>query len=409
MKIALLHFAYPPNTGGVEILLREHALILTKLGHQVSLFVGSGEEKDTRIKLSVVPEFQSVMNFNPHLQEKILEKGVIDDEFSRTSEFIEQKLKKLLVDQEVVIIHNMLTIVRNLPFNEALRRYTQKHPEKKFIIWVHDHSYINEFKIKDLSAVVTSEKEKTLLTQPINNVVYIAISEAFKKPLVKLLNITPEKVIVIPDGITIQSFLEIDPSVHEIFEKNNLLSAFPLMLSPVNILDRKNLDYCIDIISSLKKSYPQIRYIITGNPSKHHSTLEYLNKLKNQVKQLELDENVLFLGEYFNRFLKQSEIHDFYTLSDIILYLSKSENFGLPLLESALSKTPIFVSDLEVFREIGGNQFNYIDYKNTSPEKAAGIIKDFIETNNQIKTNYHVRSNYDLMTIIKNKLIPLIS
>ncbi|MFN4212705.1 MAG: glycosyltransferase family 4 protein [Microgenomates group bacterium] len=407
-KIALLHFAYPPATGGVEILLQEHALVLTQLGYQVSIFTGSGEEKDPQIKLTVIPEFQSVMNFNPTLQEKILEKGVIDEEFYQTAKIIGQKLESLLVDQDVIIVHNMLTIVRNLPFIEAFRHYVPKHPEKKFIAWVHDHSYIHEFKIKELAKVVHSDIEKKLLTTPIDQISYVTISETFKKPLVELMNLPSEKVVVIPGGVLIDKFLELDESVAAMAEDYRLLESFPLLLSPVNILDRKNLDYCLEIVANLKKTYPKVCYLVTGNVSRHQSTVEYLQKLKTLIDKLGLKENVFFLSDHFHRYLKPSEIHDLYELSDIVLFISKSENFGLPLVESALSKTPIFVSDLAVFKEIAGNYVNYINYKTTSPQQAAALIKSFIEKNPYLAAHYHVRTNYSLKRILETKLVPLL-
>ena len=71
-KIALIHFAYPPNIGGVESMIKEHAEILSNLNYEITIITGSGEEKDSKIKLVVIPELQSILNFNPFLQEKIL-------------------------------------------------------------------------------------------------------------------------------------------------------------------------------------------------------------------------------------------------------------------------------------------------------------------------------------------------
>ena len=87
-KIALLHFAYPPNIGGVESMLKEHTHLLADLGYEVTILTGSGEENDPRIKLVVIPEMQSIMSFNPFLQEKILEKGIIDKDFYDLAEKI---------------------------------------------------------------------------------------------------------------------------------------------------------------------------------------------------------------------------------------------------------------------------------------------------------------------------------
>ena len=94
-------------------------------------------------------------------------------------------------------------------------------------------------------------------------------------------------------------------------------------------MDRKNLEYCLDVISSLKFNFPKIKYMITGNPSKHHSTVKYYDNLKKKVIDLGLKNNVIFLNDFLYRALVRSEVHDLYQISDLVFFLSKSENFGL--------------------------------------------------------------------------------
>ncbi len=407
-KIALLHFAYPPNIGGVEGMVKEHAEILTNLGYEVTIITGSGEEKDPKIKLVVIPELQSVLSFNPFLQEKILDKGIIDDEFYKLAATIEQGLEKALEKIDVVVVHNMITIVRNLPFVFAFKNFVKKYPKKKYFGWIHDHSYINEFQIKDLDKITNSKFERELLTTPIKNLTYILISESFREPFIKLMGLHDGETTVIPNGIDIRHFLEIDDLIWEIIEKYNLIRHFPLILSPVNILERKNIDYCLEIIAHLKKTYPDIGYIITGKPSQHRSTEEYYDRLKKKVADLGIKDNVIFFNEFLNRALMRTEIHDLYQISDMVFFLSKSENFGLPLLEAALTKTAILVSDLKVFREVGGEFIKYIDYKTVSPAEASEIVKNFVEQSLRVKLHYRSRTQYDLKTILKEKFIPLL-
>lgn len=407
-KIAIIHFAYPPNIGGVESMIREHAEMLTNLNYEITVITGSGEEKDLRIKLIVIPELQSISNFNPFLQEKILDKGIIDNDFYKLADTIEQRLERTLEKTDIVVVHNMITIVRNLAFVYAFKNYVKKHPKKKYFGWIHDHSYINEFKIKDLDKVVNSKLEKELLTTPIKNLTYVLISESFREPFAQLMDLHDGETVVIPNGIDIRHFLEIDDLIWEIIEKYDLIKSFPLILSPVNIMDRKNLEYCLDIIFYLKKDYPKIKYIITGRPSKHHSTLEYYDNLKKKIVQLDLKDNVMFFNDFLDRALVRSEIHDLYQIADIVFFLSKSENFGLPLLEAALTKTPILVSDLKVFREVGGDFVKYLDYKTILPEKAASEIKYFLKNSLRVRMNYRSRTEYDLKTILMEKFIPLL-
>jgi glycosyltransferase involved in cell wall biosynthesis len=408
-KIALLHYAYPPNIGGVEILMREQAHILANLGYDITVLTGSGREENPKIKLIEVKELQSILRFNPQLYKRTVREGVVDDEFFSLSSTIKEKLDLLLKDSEVIIVHNMLTLIHNLAFDYAFKKFCLENPQKKILIWVHDQTYIDREKVlKKKEGVNLGTESKKILLEPVANAVYIVISETFKKLLLEIMSLDRNFVTVIPNGINIKKFLEIDNSIWQFLSKTELLKSFPIILSPVNVLPRKNLDYRLKIISTLKKTYPQIKYIITGKPSIHRETIDYFNLLKKIIVSLNLTNQTVFLADHFSGSLNDSEIHDFYQLSDCVFYFSATENFGLPILEASLTKTPIFVSDLNVFHEVGGEFINYIDYKTIEPQQAADIVKEFIEKNSLIKVNFQSRTKYNLETIIKEKLIPLL-
>lgn len=408
-KIALLHFAYPPNIGGVEILLREHAKILSEMGYEISVITGDGEEKNPKINFIKIPEIQSILKFNPPLYEKIVEKGIVDDEFYSLAKTIEDKLESQLDQQDVIIVHNMLTLVHNLPFIYFLKNYLKKNPNKKLIVWAHDQTYIDgENILKEKPDVNLNPEEKKLLLEPIDSAIYIIISETFRELLVKVMNLSKNKTIVIPDGINLQKFLEIDDSIWRLVKEKQLLISFPLILSPVNIIYRKNLEYCLDIVFFLKKYFPEIKYLISGQVSNHRKNKGYFESLLAQIDKLNLKENIIFLKDYFDRSLENSEIHDLYDLSDLVFFFSKGENFGLPLLEASLTSTPAFVSNLKVFKEIGANNLFNFDSNNQTPEQTANYIKNFLETDKVIQLKKIARQKYNIETIIKNQLVPLL-
>ncbi|MFA6532402.1 MAG: glycosyltransferase family 4 protein [Patescibacteria group bacterium] len=406
-KIILLHFSYPPNIGGVEVFIKEQAKILAKLGYEITILTGSGKEIDPSIKLIQIPELQSIYNTNQALYEEIMTKGTTSQGFLELAKIIEDKITKEFESQDVIIVHNMLSLTHNIPFIYAFKKYVLNHEEKRVISWIHDHKYIgfDKVRIKDFSL---PPDVNNLLTEKIDDVQYVAISNSLKNLVSKVTNLKSEEITVIPNGINIKEFLEIDDSVFEIFEKNNLMKRFPVILSPVNIIERKNIEFSLDILFHLKKVYPNLAFVITGKISHHKEGEKYLEMLNKKIDQYNLKNNVIFLNESIKRSLHKSEIHDFYSLCDIIFYFSKSENFGLPLLEATLTKTPIFLSDLLVFREVGGENFSYIDYENTPPDDVAKKIVDFLENNKLISMNRVVKENYDLTNLIKKNLIPLI-
>jgi glycosyltransferase involved in cell wall biosynthesis len=404
-KVAILHFAYSPNIGGVEKLVEDQANILAGSGFAVRIITGNGQKNNNNIEVVSIPEFQSVMNFNPVLQKKMLEQAIFDEEFKQLSELIGKKLEDNLSDIDTIIIHNMLTISRNLPFIDAFNNYANNHKDKKIIVWVHDHMYIKNNEIVT-DTVRTSNLEYELITTPLNNAQYVSISETLGKSLIEVMSIPKANFHVIPNGINIKSFLEIDDSIWNITEEYNLLNKFPLILSPINILERKNIEFSLKLITKLKKYYPNIFYVVSGKASQHRDTQFYFNSIVEIVNRLDLNKNILFLSKKFQHSLANSELHDLYDLSDAIFYFSKSENFGIPILEAGATKTPIFTSDIEIFREIGKDNIFHLDTDDL--ESASRLIFDFFENNKGSKLFKEVKMKYNLEIIIKEKLIPLI-
>lgn len=407
-KIALIHYAYPPKIGGVERLMREQAVILSEMGYDVTVLAGSGSESDAKINFVHIPQFAAVRLFDQPLQERIVTGGPIDASFLDLSGVILKELEKNLAHVDVIIVHNMLTLIHNLPFVAAFKSYAQKHPEKKSIVWAHDQTFIDNGRVVDPKIGLTLQDEmRKLLIEPLPNAHYVVISETFKKLLVQVVQISPDKLHVIADGVNIKRFLEVDDAVWDIMQKERLLEAYPLILTPVNILERKNLDYCVDVIAKLVSDYPGIRYVISGLPSEHRDTGNYFEKLKQKVIDLSLERHIFFLAEHLKRALTDGELHDLYDMADLIFYFSKQENFGLPILEAGLSKTPIWVSDLPVFHEIGGDNLTYVPATHT-PQQVATQVHEYLKTAKSIGLNRLVRTQYSLETIIKNQLIPLL-
>ncbi len=408
-KIAILHYAYPPNIGGVERLIKEQANILADLGHDVLILTGSGEENNKKIKIVTADRLQSVLVLDPDLYKKIVEDGIIDNQFYDLASKIKTVLDQNLEDRETIIIHNMLTLVHNLPFVYAFKKFVNDHPDKKIIIWAHDQTYIDEEKILDKKPGVNlSPEAKKILMEPLEKAKYVVISNQFRELFCQVMKIDKKKVLVIPDGINIKSFLEIDPIVWEIVEKENLFDSFPLILSPVNILPRKNIEFNLEVVYHLKRYFPEIKMIITGKASTHRKIGNYSEIIGNKIRSLGLEKNIIFISQYLDRALLASELHDLYVLADAVFYFSKSENFGLPIIESALAKTPIFVSKLKVFQEIGGENLVHIDLEKNNAEQTTEKVTDYLKKNSLIKINHLAKEKYNQEKIIRKQLLPLL-
>lgn len=81
----------------------------------------------------------------------------------------------------------------------------------------------------------------------------------------------------------------------------------------------------------------------------------YRSELEKMVAQLNITDRVNFLSN-----LTDSELKDIYERSDVLVYPSKDEGFGIPPIEAMAHGLPVIVSDIPVFREILSSSALYV-------------------------------------------------
>src|SRR2546426_11928652 len=103
---------------------------------------------------------------------------------------------------------------------------------------------------------------------------------------------------VIPNGIDARGLLKLGPRAAELNDRFGLLSADIVMLAPVRITKRKNLEWAIDAAAGVRALGRTVQLLITGPPGPHNPrSLDYVADLKSQTERLGLQESVRFLFE----------------------------------------------------------------------------------------------------------------
>ena len=142
-----------------------------------------------------------------------------------------------------------------------------------------------------------------------------------------------EKHIVITPGITL-SRLRVTTSEKK-FRKKNKLENRILLLSVGGLVWRKGHDTIISVLPSIVKKYPSLNYIIIGKGAEEKN-------LKNQVKDLSLEKNVIF----WPRWSSDEELANFYNAIDIFVLMSRTrgvavEGFGIVYVEANALGKPV--------------------------------------------------------------------
>src|SRR3989338_1855989 len=364
-KIGIIHYTYPPVIGGVEKIVYDHAQLFAKYGYPITVIAGEGENNNKIITFKKIPALQSLGITDPQLRKTILEDASYPADFATHSESIYKLLKQACSDIDILFIHNVMTMSFNPCLTYALTKLIKNEHRRKYVVWVHDGLLGPDRKKK----IFRNPQLSSLFYEPQENANYAGISEQVKKTLIEDIGFPAKKISIIPNGIDISSFLQLLPETQQIVKKYDLFAKDLLIFVPTKIMKHKNIDVCLRVLSHIKKVMNDAMMIITAKNLPHSKNLDYYQDILELIRRLDLLPNVLLLDDEVHEKAKIKEmeiIKDFYKLSDITIFLSSFENFGLPVIESGIMKTPIICSNLEVFKEIESENIIFVEIDDLS-------------------------------------------
>jgi glycosyltransferase involved in cell wall biosynthesis len=375
MKIALLHYSSPPIVGGVESVLAQHARLMTKAGHQVTILAGRGEVFDERIKVCVLPRLDSR---HPDVMEvkEYLDAGKHTPAFEILREQIRHELRTELTDYDVLIAHNVASLNKNLALTAVLHDEYRQPKFPHLILWHHDLAWTTPRYRGELHAGYPWD----LLRTNWEGVTQVVVSELRRRELSELYGISEETIRVIPNGVDLGTFFKFESQTVDLIDRLNLLQADPLFLLPVRLTPRKNIELALNVMAQLRDHYPGAMLLVTGPEGPHNpNNKAYRHALTSLRDTLGLRGAVHFLAELSDEFLPDAVIADFYRIADALFLPSREEGFGIPVIEAAFSKLPVFCADIPVLRELADGDVTYFD-PHASPDEVAKQIKLRLES-----------------------------
>jgi|GEM_PF-52782 len=387
-RVGIMHYTAPPKeVGGVEIVISAHVDFLVKKGYEIHLIYGTGggfKAKNVfEHQISLLsPKDLEITN----IQNEVLKRGEETESFDEIKEEIKSELRNILMDLDVCIVHN----IPSMPFNFAATAAINELADElktKFIFWIHDIATVRrEWRSR------AGQFPLTLLLHKNPNVEYVTISYYRLRQLETLpLKHPLGKINVIPNGVKAEDFLRFDAFTKELMNKLEVSYQDLVILIPVRVTPRKNLELALDIVYELKYllgGERRVKVLITGPPD-HQAVargIEYLEHLNIKIKMLGLENDVCFCHEFvaYERSFSEGKIikwnvADAYTISDLVLVPSKEEGFGLPVIEAGAARKMVFVSRIPPFEELINAGINgYTFDLNESPKNIAyKIFKEF--------------------------------
>ncbi len=115
-----------------------------------------------------------------------------------------------------------------------------------------------------------------------------------------------------------------------------------LLLSPRAIEPRLNIDLIVRATAELRHNIPNILLVLIG---RHDA--RYLERIRNLIVELELQDNVLERGQ-----ISQSELPLYYSSADVVVSLASSEGFPNTALEVLACQVPLLIGELPQIDEL---------------------------------------------------------
>lgn len=405
-RVAILHFATPPTVGGVESTIDHHARLLAEAGYEVEVIGGRGAEFSSQVGFHWIPLIDSrhpdVLSVGAALA-----KGQVTPEFSELQTQIVEALRPILSSTQVCIVHNAVTLHKNLALTTALRQLSDENVTQ-LIAWCHDFAWQDVLYTPDLHPGFPWD----LLQTAWPGVRYVVVSEHRRERLAKLLKLPTDQIEVITPGVDIAEFLKLEPLTQRLVHQLSLLAAEPILILPARITRRKNIEFAIRVTAVLAKQKPQVRLIITGPPGPHNpKNIAYLEELQTLAKDLGVLSNVNFLYQFGkddeHLHLSDACVADLFRLADALIFPSRREGFGIPVLEAGLARLPVFAADIPSIEESAGQWAHRFDPDGDPLQVAGQIVRD-LKNNPGYQLHRRVICQFSWQGIVQNRLIPLI-
>jgi glycosyltransferase involved in cell wall biosynthesis len=240
-------------------------------------------------------------------------------------------------------------------------------------------------------------------------VVQVTVSRSRRAELAKLFGSPEDRITVVPNGIDPAALLGLASGTEALVEKFHLLDAAPLILLPARITPRKNIEMALRIMARLRDRHPHARMLVTG-PTGPHSAANaaYLDSLVALQRELELGDTVLFLTLATGERIPDEMVGDLYRLADVLLLPSSEEGFGIPVLEAGLIGIPVFCSDIEPLKELGGEDVQYFS-PHDDPGRVAEDIRLVLDGSQLYRLRKRVIREYSWPRIYSDHLAPLLA
>jgi glycosyltransferase involved in cell wall biosynthesis len=393
MKIALLHPTFWPLAGGVEHVMRDQANMLAREGHDVTIITGFGRDTGETYRVQVLSEMAPNDKLNVSVNAD-LQSGQVGSSFNKYRDRLIKVVGKALDKMDLTLVHNVFTTHGNLALTAALRELAGRH---RMIAWTHDVA------AGDSDQVVPGANAApwNFMRTGAPNVLYIAVSEVRRAELARHLS-PPVPAEVVPNPVDVVRLFSLTPEIRASLASLALADRDLIIFLPARVQMRKNIEFGLQIVQRLCEMDFNPLLIITGDKDgQSEGAARYADYLRQSLPEFIVG-NVVFVSEFFK--VQDDTLRDLYLLADCLLFPSKSEGFGLPIVEAALYRLPVWCSKMPAYWATEGEGCFVLDNVDEIPKAI-----DWLQEQPTFRSHRRCRKLFDPAVVYKEYYEPLLA
>lgn len=369
VQIALVHYSYQPVIGGVEMVMAAHARLFADAGHEVTIVCRRGVSADPRIRVELLPAADDALPF----------------------------LTRLFARQEVVFLHNVCTMPFDLALTEAAWDLAESLPAVRFICWVHDLAACNP------DYTDAANQASRWFRRAHAHYEYVTVSDQRAEQLEK---VTGARARVIPNGVDPVTILGLSKNIAALTRQHELLIRDVVLLHPARLLRRKRVEVSLRVVAALKEAGHSSGLLVTGPVDAHNpESAAYVEELHALRDKLQIHGEAFFLQP--DIVVDAPDLASLYHVADVLLFPSRDEGFGLPVLEAALHRMLVFCPDVPPFRTRARDGLHLFD-PDIAPEDLAQIVAREVGLSPTAQARKGVTRDSAWEAIYQNFLAPLL-
>ncbi len=254
MNIAILHYSVPPIVGGVESVIGHHARLMSANGHSVRLIAARGESLNNKILLTELPLADSRHERVAHMKDQ-LDRGEVTPDFESLRDELVIQLQTTLASVDILIAHNVCSLNKNLALTAALYQLHISKKLPRLILWHHDLAWTTPRYQPELHDGYPWD----LLRTDWGETSHVVVSHLRRRELSTLMKIQPDDIQIIPNGVDAARFYKLESQTQSLLEKTKLLDAAPILLLPVRVTPRKNIELALHTLAELRRQFAKCR------------------------------------------------------------------------------------------------------------------------------------------------------